>query len=143
MGGVGNLLFIFLIDWQIGILAILFGILGYGINMRFLEPIQQLSKKLSESYGDMTETLLDAIQGSTIIRVFHLEDWMNRRFQARNREIETAGLKQNRVSTLLTLIHTLMEYVNTFLFLGFSLFFLRSGRLLFGDMMAALYKMVS
>lgn len=139
VGGVGNLLFIFLIDWQIGILAILFGILGYGINMRFLEPIQQLSKKLSESYGDMTETLLDAIQGSTIIRVFHLEDWMNRRFQARNREIETAGLKQNRVSTLLTLIHTLMEYVNTFLFLGFSLFFLRSGRLLFGDMMAAFY----
>lgn len=139
IGGIGNLAFIFLINWKIGLLAIAFGLLGYGVNICFVKPIQKLARKLSQGYGDMTGTLLEMIQGSETIRVFRLQDWMNRRFDKRNQEMKAVGLKQNRVSVLQNLIHTLLGYLNTFLFLGICLLFLQKGQLLFGDVMAAFY----
>ena len=139
IGGAGNLALIFLISWKIGLLAIGFGLLGYGVNICFLKPVQKLAKRLSQDYRDMTGALLEAIQGSAAVRIFHLQGWMNGKFEARNREMQGAGLKQNRVSALQSLIHTLLGYLNTFLFFGVSLLFLGNGELLFGDVMAAFY----
>lgn len=88
LGGTGNLVLIFLINWKIGLLAVFFGLLSYGVNICFLRPMQRLAQRLSQGYGGMTGTLLEAIQGSAVIRIFHLREWMNARFQARNREMK-------------------------------------------------------
>ena len=139
VSGIGNIVFIFLINWKMGLLAIAFGILGYAVNMLFLKPIQRLAERISGQYGDMTDTLLEIIQGSTAIRIFHLQDWMNQKFECHNQEMKTVGMKLNNVGVLQGLIHALLDYMNTFVFLGISFLFMRSGQVLFGDVMASFY----
>ena len=139
IGGIGNIIFIFLINWKIGLLAIAFGILGYAVNILFLKPIQRLTERISGQYGDMTDTLLEIIQGSTVIRIFHLQDWMNQKFECHNRDMRAIGMKLNNVGVLQGFINTVLGYMNTFVFLGVSLLFMRNGQVLFGDVMASFY----
>lgn len=139
IGGTGNLILIFNINRKIGLLAVVFGLTGYGVNMVFLKPVRQLAGKLSRSHGDMAGVLLEAIRGSAEIRIFHMRNRLAEKFQVRNREMKAVGLDQNRIAVIQSLIQTLTGYLNTFVFLGISLLFVQSGELLFGDVMAAFY----
>lgn len=137
--GIGDLLFIFLINWKIGILAITFGILSYSINILFLNPIKKTAKDLSQKQGDMLSVLLETIQGSKVIRTFKLCGWINSKYQVQNQHIRDIGQKQNSIETKMIFLQTLISSMNTFLFLAFCLLFLQKGDILFGDVMAAFY----
>ena len=137
--GIGDFVFIFLINWKIGLLAMSFGILSYLVNILFLNPIKKIAKNLSQKQGDMLGVLLETIQGSKVIRTFKLCGWINSKYQVQNQHIKNIGEKQNSIETKMCFLQIFMSNMNTFLFLAFCLLFLQNGDILFGDVMAAFY----
>jgi ABC-type multidrug transport system fused ATPase/permease subunit len=137
--GFGCLILIFIIKWEIGLLAVLCGILGYLINIRFLQPVQKISREISARTGNMTDIFSQIFRGSSTIRVLNLHQWMENKFDTKNSEMKKSGLKLNGIGALQCLINEIIANINTFLFLVISLAFLSGGGLLFGDVMAAFF----
>jgi ABC-type multidrug transport system fused ATPase/permease subunit len=137
--GLGSLVLMFLIEWEIGIVAILCGVIGYLIIIRFLPGISSHSRRLSSQIGTMTDVFNQLIRGASTIRVYGLRAWLENSFNVYNEETRTTGLKLNRIGVIQELLNRILRNVNTFLFLGVALLFLARGRLLFGDLMAAFY----
>lgn len=137
--GFGSAILIFTINYKIGLIALGLGIVGYLVNILFLKPIQNVSKKISSQYGDLTDTFTQIIKGNSTIRIFSLYKWMNEKFNVFNNKIKNNGIKLNKIGTLQSFINSIISNINTFLFLIISLLFLSKGNLMFGDVMAAFY----
>jgi ABC-type multidrug transport system fused ATPase/permease subunit len=137
--GFGSMILIFIIKWEIGILAVLCGAAGYLVNIKFLPLIQSYSRHLSSQIGDMTDVFTQLIQGASTIRVYGIQQWLEKNFNMYNEEARKIILKLNRIETIQNLFNGILRNINTFLFLGIVLLFLAWGRLLFGDVIAAFY----
>lgn len=139
IGGLGSIFFIFWIRWEIGLIAIGCGLLGYFVNTRFLKPIKNQSLEISRRMGDMTGSLTEGILGHSVISIFNLQGWMNRRFKILNDKMKNTGMKINRLGIVQGLLNAILSNINTYLFLGVALLFTAHGKIQFGDMMASFY----
>ncbi|MDR2136627.1 MAG: ABC transporter ATP-binding protein/permease [Treponema sp.] len=139
LNGIGCIVLMCIIKWEICLLAVACGIIGYMLNIRFLRPVQQSSREISGQAGNMTDTFTGIIRGSSTIRALGLQRWTEAKFNADNGLMKKSGLKLNRIGVLQDGIGTIIASINTFVFLAVSLAFLGRGGLRFGDIMAAFY----
>jgi subfamily B ATP-binding cassette protein MsbA len=137
--GTGSLVLIFLIKWEIGVLALLCGAAGYLVNMKFLVPIQKNARALSADTGKLTDVFTQVIKGASTIRVFGLEQWIEDQFRIHNDDMRKNGLALNRIGVFQELAQSVLRNINTFLFLIIAVIFLGHNSFHFGDVMAAFY----
>jgi ATP-binding cassette subfamily B protein len=137
--GAGSLVLIFLIKWEIGVLALLCGMAGYLINMKFLAPIQKNARALSSDTGKLTDVFTQLIKGASTIRIFGLGQWTETKFRVHNDSIRKNGLALNRIGVFQEITQSILRNINTFLFLIITVMFLNRSGFHFGDLMAAFY----
>ncbi|MDR0731594.1 MAG: ABC transporter ATP-binding protein/permease, partial [Treponema sp.] len=130
--GFGSLILMFGIKWETGILALLCGAAGYLVNIKFLNPLQDHSRRLSSRMGNMTDVFTQIVRGASTVRIYGLQGWLENNFSLHNEESRKTGFKLNRIGVIQNLLNGILRNVNTFLFLGLALFFLARGNMLFG-----------
>ncbi|ADL52197.1 ABC transporter ATP-binding protein [Clostridium cellulovorans] len=121
--GIGSAVIMFLMDWKITLALLGLGLLLSVINMRFAEPIRNLSDKIQTHNGLLTERFTDQLAGFFIVKMFKTENIVKKRFIKYNNEV--TGLAIERVNKT-----AVLEGTNFFLsMIGFA------GSLIIGTIM--------
>jgi ATP-binding cassette subfamily B protein len=83
---------VFLLNWRLGLIALLLGCINTIGNLFFMNPVKKISKVIQENLSKVSQVLSDTVMGSQIIKIFNLQKTLLKIFKK-----ETSGLFQNNL----------------------------------------------
>ena len=110
--GVGSAIAMVILNWKMGIILVVFGVLSAFINMKFISIIKGLEGKKQKGMAKLTESMLDAINGFSIIKMFHIEDIIIKIFSDRNSQVYSFSKDSTNKSAKLDSINYLVSWLN-------------------------------
>lgn len=72
--------YIIIMDWRFGIIGIVASVLVTTINLKFIIPMREKSRKIHEKTAIMTETITDNVTGFNVIKMFGLKGLFMKKF---------------------------------------------------------------
>ena len=81
---------VLVIDWRLGLAAVVLGLVAYAMQIRFIKPLAAIGKERLEANADAVKSISDILQGALTIRAFNMQDEV----------LESAGKKMNRLRQL-------------------------------------------
>jgi ATP-binding cassette, subfamily B, bacterial len=103
----------FILDWRISIGLVVVNAISMYLNTFFSKPIRSLSKNIQETASTMTEDLLNILSGIQIIKLFHLEETIQKLYTKSNDKNIQYSLKRNKLSAILDSINFFLGSINT------------------------------
>ena len=137
--GVGALLSMFVMDWRIGLAALVVGLSTTLSRTTFLGPLRRASDTIQEHMGKMTERLTDLLQSLPVTKMFHLEPMVHRLYSAENEEMTNATLDHTRVNVMSDVLGSLVGNLARFALPIVGLYLLMDGSVEVGTVWAITY----
>lgn len=134
--GVGSLIAMYIINWQLSVVIIILGILSAYINTRFIAPLRKVSDEIQSKLGSLTERFTDILNGLDIIKLFPAKTLITERFNKENDKLVATNIsKIHKASCLESSNYILSEicYVVVFIVAAFMAL---NGRADFGTVIA-------
>ncbi len=101
MQGLGAMVFMLILKWDLALLIILGGLVPLVINTLYAKPLRQVGTASQEKLAGISERLSDLLAGFQVVRTFSLGDWILKRFTSSNREALEVNLKRVRLESSL------------------------------------------
>ncbi|MDP4147306.1 MAG: ABC transporter ATP-binding protein [Bacillota bacterium] len=136
ISGIGSAVTMFVLDWRIGLVLILIGVLSYVINARFAKEINILSKKIQESMGHLTESMVDILGGFSIIKISSMENIVSKHIDEKNDAVYSNSMKRVKKSSLLDSCNVLISWINFAGIFAVGAFLVSIGQVEFGTLVA-------
>jgi ABC-type multidrug transport system fused ATPase/permease subunit len=100
MIGVGAMVSMFILDWRIGLLALLVGLLTTAAKAAFAGPLREASDAIQRHLAKLTDRLTDLLQSFVVAKMFRLEPVIHRRYAVENGSMVDATLRHARINAL-------------------------------------------
>jgi ATP-binding cassette, subfamily B, bacterial len=110
--GIGSAIVMIILDWRFSIMLLLIGILSAILNAKFTMKIKGISDKLQKDMGKTTEKVSDLLSGFIIVKMFHIEDRLNSKFNSDNECIKQLSIKRTKESNILDTSNLIISWVN-------------------------------
>ena len=138
VGGIASCVFILVLDWRLGLMAILTCVLTFFINVKFASPLRELGGKIQRSESALVSRLSDLLAGFRVIKLFGADKSALGRYDAQNDE--TASLRVKRVARVGTMdgINHFLNFINTFVLITVGSIITMLGYTDFGTVFAIL-----
>lgn len=134
--GVVSIVSIFTLDWRVGLVAVVLGLLTTVATVGFAKPTQQAGALIQARSGTLTERLIDLLQGMSVTRLFGLAPRIHRRFSEANADLTDAHRSMGRVQSYSELVNTGLQWLKNVGFLGLGLVLYDRGELALGSVWA-------
>jgi subfamily B ATP-binding cassette protein MsbA len=96
-------------DWRLAAFSVLaLPVLGIAFS-RFSKRFRRVSTQMQEQYGELTMHLHETIAGMRIVKAFGMEEYENKRFAKRNRDLFNSLMRGIKTSALSS---PMMELIN-------------------------------
>ena len=118
VGGIGT---IFVIDWRLGLAALVLGIFSFIFQIRFTKPIAEIGKGQLEANSETVKTASNIFNGSIAIRAYNTQHKALLTFDRENKKIRVLGFRSAVIDTLrdsFSLVQIWLSLVVTFVFGG-------------------------
>jgi ATP-binding cassette subfamily B protein len=135
--GVGNIIFIALISWQMALVSIALCIVVLSVFYFYIKPVNETSNKIQEAIADSSAKFTDFVKGNSIIKMYNLEKWAGKRVETENKNIMNWGLKLSSINSKQMAINEINNYISTFVILGIGALFLAAGTITPGGLLAS------
>lgn len=112
IAGVGSAIAMVILSRKIGIILIIFGVLSAFINIKLISIIKGIEEKKQKGLARLTESMLDAISGFSIIKMFHIESIIMKLFSDRNNQVYSLTKDSIDKSAKLDSINFLISWLN-------------------------------
>ena len=134
--GIGALIYIFIISWQLTLVSLVFTPLMFVLLSLISGPIIKRSNELQEDVGSLNELAQDALNGLMITRAFNLTAVLNDRFASRNQSVVQRGLAIARPRSLADSLSTIVGFSPFIITFGFGGYLAITGQMTFGSLFA-------
>jgi len=137
--GLVGILSIFAMNWQMGVFALILGILTTIASIVMARPLRAKSNTIQESLSRLTQGVTDVVQGLKVTKMFQGEDKANAFFVQTNQKAAAASIDHARTQALYEAVNTFLEWMRSVGALVFGLYLLANGEFELGGIFAAIY----
>lgn len=134
--GVGSIFSMFVLEWRLAIMLLLFGIASAFINTRFAKPFRIMNNKKNKYYALLTEKLIDLLAGFNTMKIFHIEDTIVGYYRDFNEEATTMAVGRGQKHAVMECANSLMSYLSFVATIAAGSFMVFSGIITFGTVIA-------
>lgn len=107
--GIAAMVSIFTLEWRIGLIVILFGIVSIIISKFFSKPLRRAADAIQNNKGGLTKVLIDILEGLQVTKIFGIERIIFNRFRDKNCELVESEKDQAKSNASLNLTNNLYE----------------------------------
>lgn len=118
--GLGCAVIMMIMDWRIGLVLVLFGLLSAFVNSRFAVPIRRISDKIQKNSGELTERLTDLLAGFNVTKMYKIKDIIMGRYSEMNNITVSSSMARTRVNSYLDSVNFLLIWLNFGGVMGFG-----------------------
>lgn len=136
ISGVGSAIAMFILDWRIGIVLILIGILSCAVNLLLSKKISVLSEKIQKKLGGLTELTLNILSGNTEIKMFSMQNIISDKIEEKNGGIYSLVISRFKCSSLVDSCNFLVSWINFCAIFAVGAFLVISGGVKLGVLAA-------
>lgn len=115
-----------------------FAILAFGLT-RIMEKIYSRSKAVNKSFDDLTDRVLEDIQGIRIIRVYNIGRLREDRFNEKARELADNNVNLERVRAVIEPFERVMTAASFVIAVGYGTILISNGQLSLGQLVSFTY----
>jgi ATP-binding cassette subfamily B protein len=137
--GLVGVISIFVLNWQMGILALVLGLATTWVSTSFAKPLRLKSTAIQESLSKLTQYLSDILQSLPVTKMFHLEETTHQLYQDANRDSAQAAIDHASVQARYDALNALISWIRTVGTLAFGLYLLGNGQVGLGAIVAAIH----
>jgi ABC-type multidrug transport system fused ATPase/permease subunit len=137
--GVVGVILIMIMDWRLGLLALVIGMLIVLASTTMAGPLRERSEAIQQSMGAVTERLTDLLQGLQVTKMFHLEETTHQLFAQKNGEWAEATVRQASLQAKFDALNVFFEWMRSLGTLAFGLYFFVNGFGTLGTIVAAIH----
>ncbi len=134
--GLGSLVFIAILNFELAIICTLLSIFLVVFNFIFLKPVSRLSSNIQAAIGKATARYSDIINAIPVIKMFNLSKWVHGKYDDESKTILNEGIHLIKVNSLQRTINVLLEYFFSFGILGIGAVFLFHKKITPGSLLA-------
>jgi ABC-type multidrug transport system fused ATPase/permease subunit len=137
--GLVGIVSIFVLNWQIGILALGLGLATTLTSTTFAKPLRARSTQIQESLSQLTQQLTDVLQSLPVTKMFHLEETTHQLYRSANQDYTRSVVDHAGVQAIYDAINTLISWIRSVGTLAFGLYLLGNGQVGLGAIVAAIH----
>ena len=130
---------IFVMDWRIGLAALLAGLLLTLSRTAFVGPLRRTSETIQEYVSKRTERLTDLLQGLPVTKMFHLEKQIQGLYATENAHMVEATVRHSGISALSNASGNLVGDIGRLGLVILGLYLLMGGTVGVGTVWAIVY----
>ncbi len=129
--GLGAMIFMLVVNWQLALMVLLAGVAPLVINTLFAKPLRKIGEQVQGRLGALSERMTDLLAGFQVVRTFNLGDWILQRFEQANEEVYASSMKRVRTEAALAAAN---DFGGLFFFLSMALgiYLAMTGRATYG-----------
>jgi ABC-type multidrug transport system fused ATPase/permease subunit len=94
--GLGAVIFMLVLSWQLALLVLVSSVLPLIINTLFAGTLRKIGDEVQSSLGGLSERMTDLLAGYQVIRTFNLGDWILERFETSNHQVLDSSMRRVR-----------------------------------------------
>lgn len=137
--GLVGVISIFVLNWQMGILALGLGLATTWVSTSFAKPLRMKSTAIQESLSKLTQYLSDILQSLPVTKMFHLEETTHQLYRAANQDSAQAAIDHAGVQARYDALNALISWIRSVGTLAFGLYLLGNGQVALGAIIAAIH----
>lgn len=137
--GLVGLVSIFVLNWQLGIFALLIGLATIWVSTAMAKPLRERSAAIQQGMSSMTQRLSDILQGLAVTKMFHLEETIHKKYAQVNQLVTETTIDHARIQARYDAINACIQWLRRIGTLSFGLFLLGKGYLVLGTVVAAIH----
>ena len=134
--GVSGIGAIFVMNWWLGVIALVLGLITTAAYAAFAEPIRRASSRVQQHSATLTEHLMDLLQGVSVTRMFNLAKIIHGHYAAANSSLAQAQISVGRITATSAGVNTALGWLRNIGFLSLGLVFYSRGELALGSVWA-------
>ena len=133
--GLGAVIAMMLLNWQLAMLVLLSGVAPLIVNTLFAKPLRKIGQQVQANLGDLSERMTDLLAGFQVVRTFNLGEWILQRFEQSNDQVLNSSMRRVRIASALESANNFAGLFN-FLSIVAAAWFVLTGRTTYGIMIA-------
>lgn len=137
--GLVGILSIFVLNWQIGLFALVLGALTTWVSTAMANPLREKSKTIQESLGTLTQRLSDILQSLPVTKMFHLEETTHKLYSQINQQNTAATIEHANIQAIYDATNTFISWMRSIGTLALGLYLLGKGYVGLGAIVAAIH----
>ena len=137
--GLVGIVSILLLNWQIGIFALVLGLLTTWVSTVMAEPLRKKSTRIQESLSLLTQRLSDILQSLPVTKMFHLEGTIHQLYTQVNQQSTLATIDRAHTQALYDAINTFINWLRSIGTLVLGLYLMSNGQVALGIIVAAIH----
>jgi ABC-type multidrug transport system fused ATPase/permease subunit len=137
--GLVGIVSILLLNWQIGIFALVLGILTIWVSTVMAEPLRRKSTAIQESISLLTQRLSDILQSLPVTKMFHLEETTHQLYTQVNQQSTLATIDRAHTQARYDAINTFINWLRSIGTLVLGLYLMSNGQVALGVIVAAIH----
>ncbi|MFO3664820.1 ABC transporter ATP-binding protein [Anaerococcus sp. ENR0831] len=127
------------IDFKMTIFSIIpFFALGFGLT-RIMKRIYARSKAVNKSFDDLTDEVLEDVQGIRIIRVYNIGNLREQRFNKKARELANNNVNLERIRALIEPFEKVLTSLSFVIAVAYGSYLISKGSLSVGQLVSFTY----
>ncbi len=137
--GLVGIISILMLNWQLGIFALILGILTTWVSTVMAGPLRKKSTAIQESLSLLTQRLSDILQSLPVTKMFHLERITHQLYARVNQQTTVATIDHAHTQAMYDAINTLINWLRSIGTLVLGLYLMRNGQVGLGVIVAAIH----
>lgn len=134
--GVVGMASIFVLDWRVGTIALVLGLVSMAANAAFAPPMRTAGEAIQRHSATLTERLMDLLQSLAVTRMFGLERTIHGHFSMSNAALAGAAEAMGRVRAASETVNLTLRWMRSVGFLGLGLYLYTQEALALGSVWA-------
>ncbi|HYH01851.1 MAG TPA: ABC transporter ATP-binding protein [Bacillota bacterium] len=126
----------YILDWKISSVLVLGNLVSLYLNTLYSKPIRELSGKIQEAAGVMTENLLNILAGIQMIKLFAIGEIIRKRYANSNAEHVALSIRRSNLGASLSGVNYLLGMLNNLGLLAVGAFLVAHHVTTFGTLFA-------
>jgi ABC-type multidrug transport system fused ATPase/permease subunit len=105
--------YIMIMDWRFGLIGLAASILVTIINIKYIIPMREKSRKIHEKTAVMTETITDNVTGFNVIKMYGLRELFMKKFFDRLEEVMGYQFSRVKVAAIVYTSNIMIGWANS------------------------------
>lgn len=135
--GLGAVIFMLVLSWQLALLVLVSSVLPLIINTLFAGSLRKIGDEVQSSLGGLSERMSDLLAGYQVIRSFNLGDWILERFETANQLVLDNSMRRVRTEANLAAANDFTGLFN-FMPIVVGAYLVMTGQTTFGILIAVI-----
>lgn len=136
VSGITSIVYMFILDWRIAIIALLTAGIGLLISSLYAQPLRRAAEIIQRRLGIMTQSFSDIYAGLPVIKSFNLQKTIMNQFTKTNQDVLDSSMNMVKLNAELVTFNFVTRWLDILGFVLIAAFFAMNGWVTVGTIVA-------